>query len=224
MTSITYTNIAAEINRHHELACLKADEAVHHAVEAGKLLLQVKGEMKHGQFLPWLEKSVAVTPRQCQRYMAAAQGKPVPIRVEANATSVSHLVGPKPTGPDWQPQPVFKPRPGYAAICLHDAGMYLVEPSGAHPGYFFVSALVGGGETCTARPVSAAWVESNLQQMGLQVPSTAEWRFRPCEGVRIAMETMLTEETINARLAHKETIDEAIARMKRTNEALGVGA
>ena len=84
--------LASEINHHHQLACLRAGEAVSHAVEAGKLLLAVKATLPHGEFGDWLQSNIRVTPRQAQRYMAAAQGKPTPVRALAsNTTPVSFL-------------------------------------------------------------------------------------------------------------------------------------
>jgi hypothetical protein len=89
--------IAADINRHHELACQCASQALVHAKEAGNLLLQAKASMKHGEWLPWLSKHVNVSARQAQRYMLAAQGRernPITLGVgptPAKSDSVSHL-------------------------------------------------------------------------------------------------------------------------------------
>ena len=70
---------AAEINRHHDLARQHATEAIQHAVEAGRLLLQVKTQLLHGEWQAWLHENTTVSLRQSRRYMAAAQNK-VPIR------------------------------------------------------------------------------------------------------------------------------------------------
>jgi len=84
--------LVSDINHHHQLACLRADEAVNHAVQAGKLLLGVKATLPHGQFGDWLQSNLEVTPRHARRYMAAAQGKPVPIRtIASKRTPVSVL-------------------------------------------------------------------------------------------------------------------------------------
>ena len=88
---------AADINHHHQQACLRAGEAINHAIEAGKLLIAVKQRLPHGEFGGWLEKNIQVTQRQAQRYIAAAQGKPVPVRaIASNATPVSYLAAPAP--------------------------------------------------------------------------------------------------------------------------------
>ncbi len=90
------TALASDINRHHENACLRADEAINHAMAAGKLLLQAKAAVPHGEWLGWVGANIRVTPRQVQRYIAAALGKPLPLRAikgieAAYTTSVSHL-------------------------------------------------------------------------------------------------------------------------------------
>ena len=88
---------ATDINHHHQQACLRAGEAINHAIEAGKLLIAVKQRLPHGEFGNWLEKNIQVTQRQAQRYIAAAQGKPVPVRaIASNATPVSYLAAPAP--------------------------------------------------------------------------------------------------------------------------------
>ena len=88
---------ATDINHHHQQACLRAGEAINHAIEAGKLLIAVKQRLPHGEFGNWLEKNIQVTQRQAQRYIAAAQGKPVPVRaIASNTTPVSYLAAPAP--------------------------------------------------------------------------------------------------------------------------------
>lgn len=99
---------ATDINHHHQQACLRAGEAINHAIEAGKLLMRVKARLPHGEFGGWLGKNLEVTDRQARRYMAAAQGKPIPARaIASNRTPVSvldtgksdtvlHLPGPAP--------------------------------------------------------------------------------------------------------------------------------
>ena len=73
--------VAAEIEEHHVAAETLAAEAVAHAVEAGKLLIEVKAALPHGQFGQWIAANVSVSARQAQRYIAAAQGrKPTTIK------------------------------------------------------------------------------------------------------------------------------------------------
>jgi hypothetical protein len=193
------TNLAADINRLHNLASLSADEAVAHAKQAGMLLLEAKASMKHGDWLPWLEANITVSPRQVQRYLHVAQGRPLPIRMEAahkpapiKNDTVSHLEVTAPGSFSGEPDaPQFVPD---ASLCHAHAtadAMFLVEPSQRHSGFFFVSRLDADDEhyDCTRRPVGAEWVEMNLQHFGLAEPSAVAWRVRPSTGVLAAMET-----------------------------------
>jgi hypothetical protein len=217
MTSIAST-VAADINRHHEGALKSANVAINHALEAGKLLLEVKGSLSRGEWLPWLAANVTVSPRQAQRYIAVAQGKPLPVRATAdrygsNAATVtgalppagkndtvSHLL--ETPARDWTPRPAFIPLAGHWYWCTGQDGSgeggmsYVIEPSSAHPGFFFVSHIHEGGDEydCTRRPVGAVWVETNLQMQGLAKPAAATWHIRPSPGVAIALETLDSQE------------------------------
>ena len=66
--------LASEINEAHAQAIRHAGTAIDFAKQAGALLLQVKNELAHGEFLPWLEANCTVSDRQARRYMASAQG------------------------------------------------------------------------------------------------------------------------------------------------------
>lgn len=84
------SDIATQINAAHQQAIAHADKAIDFAKQAGDLLLVLKADLRHGEFLPWVENNLDVTPRQAQRYMAAAQGKPLPISA-IKYDMVSHL-------------------------------------------------------------------------------------------------------------------------------------
>lgn len=70
------SGVAAEITRLHDLAHHHADAAVEHAVQAGRLLLQTRAEVGHGNWLSWLKENVKFTSRTAQRYMNAAAPRP----------------------------------------------------------------------------------------------------------------------------------------------------
>jgi hypothetical protein len=201
-------NLAADINRHHEVASSKAKEAVNHAIEAGKLLLEAKAALPHGEWLGWLEANIRVTPRRCQQYIRYAQGKPMPLRAAlsviedaphdattppANTKSVSHLKADAPRNFPGEPDTAsFVPESSHCyAVVLPDTTLFIVEPSMKHPGYFFVSKMCAATDTVqyTRRPVSASWVEANLRYWGLEKPSAAEWRMMPSAGVLEALGT-----------------------------------
>jgi hypothetical protein len=192
-------NLAADINRLHELANQRADEAIEHAKAAGLLLLEAKAAVPHGEWLGWLETNVFVTPRQVQRYMRVAQGKPLPIRAErpiappAKNDTVSHLEVDAPRLFPGDPDAAdFVPEAGYCySHVMPDTTIYVVEPSIKHPGYFFVSKMDAATDMVdyTRRPVAADWVEANLEYFGLSEPATAKWLMKPSAGVLEALET-----------------------------------
>ncbi len=200
VTSSIRTSLAADINRLHQLASQSADEAVAHAKQAGALLLEAKASMKHGDWLPWLEANLTVSPRQVQRYMQVAQGRPLPIRMEPSPKPalskndmVSHLEPDAPRNIPGEPDaPQFVPDPALChAHATAEGTVFLVEPSRRHPGFFFVSRLDADDVNydCTRRPVGADWVEMNLLHYGLADPAAVAWRVKPSAGVMAAMET-----------------------------------
>lgn len=195
------TNIANEINTHAAQATSKANEAMHHAIEAGKLLLEVKASLAHGQFGAWLDANVAVSPRQAQRYMAAAEGKPVPVRaLSSKYDTVSHLTDEsKKSVTDW-PVPTWTPTPGHwMHTVTEDGAAWWVVPSLEHPGFFHISKFYQDpeakpdpnqpdwdGESLfagTKRPVRADVVEGFLQHFGMKEPVNAEWTSREQAGL-----------------------------------------
>lgn len=192
MTDITNT-ITADIAHHHAQALAKAGEAVAHAQQVGKLLQQVKDTLAHGQWLPWLAENVTFSPRQAQRYLQVAAGRPLPIRVTANTTRVSHSEADAPRNLPGDAGPAaFVPEVGNCYACLQpDGTLYAVEPSSKWPGFFFVTRLYQDGETydCTRRPVHADFVTENLAYYGLTDPASAAWKVKPSVGVVEALGT-----------------------------------
>ncbi|MBP6853634.1 MAG: DUF3102 domain-containing protein [Rhodoferax sp.] len=189
------TTTAADISRHHDLARSKATEAIAHAMEAGKLLLQAKDSLAHGTWGAWLQSNVTVTPRQAQRYMALAQGKPSPLRVIAKNDTVSHLLASQAAAP----VQTWAPTPGHWMHATTDEAAWWVVPSLEHPGFFHVSKIhslstpeptdqVEGWDGAsifdgTKRPVRADVVELFLQHLGMAEPWNAEWRAREKPGL-----------------------------------------
>jgi hypothetical protein len=74
MTSNRLPVLAGEIEAEH-LACSKAAaDAVHHAIEAGRGLLEAKELVPRGEWETWLRANVpTITVRTCQRYMRVAR-------------------------------------------------------------------------------------------------------------------------------------------------------
>ena len=58
MTDIEISNsladLAGRIKSEHEAVATALKESVRHAIVAGELLIEAKGQVPHGQWLPWL--------------------------------------------------------------------------------------------------------------------------------------------------------------------------
>jgi hypothetical protein len=84
--------LAARIRTEHEATAIAIERGVEHAINAGRLLIEAKQLLKHGEWLPWLEKKCAVTARMAQVYMRLARSSP---EIEkAKAKSISYLTIP----------------------------------------------------------------------------------------------------------------------------------
>ncbi len=81
-------DLAARIRAEHEATATAMKGAVEHAIAAGELLLQAKGQLKHGQWLPWLEQNCEISERSAQRYMRLAENRE---QIEAKSATVSDL-------------------------------------------------------------------------------------------------------------------------------------
>ena len=69
--SPTLAKLAAAINAEHQACEDGVRDGVCHALEAGKLLTEAKSQMKHGEWLPWLEKNFDGSPDTAERYAKA---------------------------------------------------------------------------------------------------------------------------------------------------------
>jgi hypothetical protein len=142
-------NTATEINRLHQEARASAENAVESAKAAGKLLLEAKASMKHGEFRPWIEANLSVSLRQAQRFMAAALDKSSDVRVVFPKSDMMSLLPPAPprtslgiwSGDRWMPEP------GYLYCFSADNGTYWVAP--AQGGGYHLSRLYSGDRMVT---------------------------------------------------------------------------
>jgi hypothetical protein len=82
---------AQAINEEHRLARSSAEDAVQHAIRCGELLLAKKAELRHGQFMPWIEANCEFAWSTAKRYCLAAQQK-------ATGVAISSLSGLFPSG------------------------------------------------------------------------------------------------------------------------------
>jgi len=136
---LTFESHSHEINRRHLLAHAAANDAIEHAKAAGLLLLEIKGKLKHGQFLHWVRDNAQMSLRKAQRYMAVALGKPIPLRklIEKNDT-VSHLKkGDESSKGIWL-DGIWHPEPGFVYLFNDGTGAYWVTPSAEHASSFHV--------------------------------------------------------------------------------------
>lgn len=66
------TLIATELHHEVEQAEQHWQSAVQHAIRAGELLTEAKGQVKHGEWLPWLTSNFPGSRRTAQGYMRLA--------------------------------------------------------------------------------------------------------------------------------------------------------
>ena len=183
-------NAASQINELHALAQSHAEEAIDSACRAGELLLQVKAELAHGEFLTWLELNCSVSARQAQRYMRAAQGKPLPIRAIKCDTRVAswaddalqQLQADAPAG-SWahRVEELGLTRRRGAFLLAND-GEVFVEPEDVD-GHYFVVKLHHAGARIEhfGRPCTLAGVALALDLLGAQLGASGPIRRRPNE-------------------------------------------
>ena len=150
---------AAAINRHHTDATAHAQSAIDHARAAGDLLLRVKEELPHGEFIPWVEANCRVSARQAQRYMRASRGLPIAVTAPKNDT-VSYL-GDLHIDPD-EMLIIVRTVEGWREEIF-------VVPAEEHPGRLYVMCMAGPvGEGChaaaTKRPIPPDWVNAMISR------------------------------------------------------------
>ena len=189
---------STEINRLHQLATKTAGEAIEHAKRIGELLLIEKSQIPYGQFVKWMEETLTVSPRQAQRYMAVAQGKPIPVRkladknekvsLVARNDTVSHLSNvfsseeiDRLVDGTWVAK--WKPQSGHWYTTMNDNGAYWVVPDLKRPDQFHVSRLysddIEDDESLfsgTRWAESADRVEITLRGFLLSAPENAVWK------------------------------------------------
>jgi hypothetical protein len=65
--------LEAEIKAAHEACAAAAQTSIEHAIKCGEMLIEAKGLLKHGQWLPWLHDNCGLSERSAQRYMRLAR-------------------------------------------------------------------------------------------------------------------------------------------------------
>jgi hypothetical protein len=69
------TDLAARIRAEHEAVSEGLKESVRHAIAAGELLIEAKGQLGHGQWLPWLRDRCTISEGTAQLYMRVAKNR-----------------------------------------------------------------------------------------------------------------------------------------------------
>jgi Protein of unknown function (DUF3102) len=85
LVPVDLETLAERINAEHE-QCAKAMRAgLHHALEAGRLLLEAKTGLPHGAWLPWLREHCTMPERTAQLYMRLARELPAQLEGDKSA-------------------------------------------------------------------------------------------------------------------------------------------
>ena len=190
------TNKVNEINALHKLAMHSAQEAVTYANKIGKLLLDAKVEIPHGQFLKWIENNLLISPRQAQRYILSASGKDLKLSdFGTKNDKMSHLHLSQPD--DRVMNPAWIPSAGYWFKCIDQNQLYVIAPDRICSGDFHITKFqLNEGSTLdkleidcdkemhwTRQPVMASKVELMLHIFGLNYPEERNWKVLKREGI-----------------------------------------
>ena len=65
--------LADKIKTEHKAVCEAAMTATRHAIECGNLLIEAKGGLPHGKWLPWLKEHCELSERTAQAYTRLAR-------------------------------------------------------------------------------------------------------------------------------------------------------
>jgi hypothetical protein len=82
--SNSLADLAARIRSYHEATVAALKASVQHAMNAGDLLIEAKAQLKHGQWLPWLDENCAMSQRTAQLYIKLAKHRDVIEKAAAN--------------------------------------------------------------------------------------------------------------------------------------------
>jgi hypothetical protein len=72
LVSNSLIDLAARIRAEHDACDAALKRGLEHATAAGKMLIEAKALLKHGEWLPWLRDHCAMSERKAQRYMTIA--------------------------------------------------------------------------------------------------------------------------------------------------------
>jgi hypothetical protein len=87
---IALPDLAAAINKEHDLFIELMRSGLTHAIQAGELLIQVKSQLKHGEWLPWLAANCHFSERTAQNYLRCAENKTELLAKSATVADLSY--------------------------------------------------------------------------------------------------------------------------------------
>jgi hypothetical protein len=73
--SNSLTDLAARIRGYHEATVAALGKSLEYGMAAGDLLIEAKAQLKHGEWLPWLEANCGLSERSAQVYMRLARNR-----------------------------------------------------------------------------------------------------------------------------------------------------
>jgi Protein of unknown function (DUF3102) len=86
--SNSLADLAARINAEHTEVVHALAAGLVHAITAGKLLIEAKDKLDHGQWLPWIRENCLISARTASRYMRLARHAP---DLESKSANVADL-------------------------------------------------------------------------------------------------------------------------------------
>src|SRR5262249_34938236 len=67
----TLPDLAAEMNTEHDAFLASASDAIARAIKLGGMLTEAKGQLSHGEWIPWGEANLKFNRSQAWKYMRA---------------------------------------------------------------------------------------------------------------------------------------------------------
>lgn len=194
MSDLTVANFVSQINYHHHLASVSAAEAVFHAREAGRLLIQVKTSLAHGEFTDWMSDNLAISARQAQRYMRSVMGAKLDEGKVGGSKNdmMSHLPKKKATK---LKSPTWSPKVGHSYFGVWDQKSYYLDQN-QKLDEFHISVMIVNrtsledGDECVGddlgfetATVPISQVEVTLQKFGIAEPGKLWWSVKKSAGI-----------------------------------------
>jgi hypothetical protein len=158
MDDLTLSNsladLAARIRAEHEACIAGLRRSVEHAITVGKLLVEAKLLLKHGQWLPWLSEHCAMSERTAQLYMRTARHREA---IEQEAGEIKSA--------------------GLADLTLEGAAKLLAKSTAPEPGSWEWAEAQANGPICDWDfEADLVWLETKLLHK-MEVPGEAAMCF-----------------------------------------------